>query len=183
MAWHWVDYAIILIVGLSVITGLIRGFVKELIALAVWFIAIWVGFKYSPVLGALLKPYIPDSTLRGVGSFVLLLFGVLLAGGLLSTALSFILNRSALRGTDRLLGMGFGFVRGTFIVALLIGVINLTSLSKDADFKQAKLYARFKPFSDWMFGFMPNIMDQVHALEQKDEPDKSQSKSDTADEL
>jgi len=179
MAWHWIDYAIILVVGLSVITGLMRGFVKELIALSVWILALWLGFKYSPDVSALLKPYIPDNTLRGALSFILLLLSILLAGGLISTALSFILNRSALKGTDRLLGMGFGFLRGTFIVALLIGVVNLTSLGRDADFQQSKLYARFKPLSTWMFGFMPNIIDQVHAYEQKGEPDEA----DTTDDL
>lgn len=173
MAWHWIDYAIILVVGLSVITGLVRGFVKELIALSVWIIALWIGFKYSSDVSALLKPYIPDNTLRGALSFIALLFGVLLAGGLLSTAFSFILNRSALKGTDRLLGMGFGFLRGTVIVALLIGVVNLTSLATNADVKDSVLYARVQPLSKWMFSFMPNIIDQVHAYEQKNESDEA----------
>lgn len=176
MAWHWVDYVILLVVGLSVITGLIRGFVKELIALGVWIAAIWIGFHYSPALGALLKPYIPDHTLRGLLSFIVLLLGVLLAGGLLSTALSFLLNRSALRGTDRLLGMGFGFLRGAFIVALLIGIMNLTSLVKSADVKESVLYARLKPLSTWMFGFMPKIIDQVQTLEKKGEKDEQSNK-------
>ena len=181
--WHWIDYAIIVVVGLSVITGLMRGFVKELIALGVWIAAIWIGFHYSPALSALLKPYIPDNTLRGVLSFVALLLGVLLAGGLLNMLLSLILNRSGLKGTDRLLGMGFGFVRGTFIVALLIGVINLTSLAQGTDFKHSKIYARFIPVSTWMFSFMPNIIDQVHVLENKDKPKDESEKTDTADGL
>jgi membrane protein required for colicin V production len=173
MAWHWVDYAIIVVVGLSVITGLMRGFVKEIIALGIWIIAIWIGFKYSPVLSASLKPYIPDNSLRGILSFVVLLLGVIIVGGLLNMLLSLILNRSGLKGTDRLLGMGFGFVRGTFIVALLIGVINLTSLAQNTDFKHSKIYARFIPVSTWMFSFMPNILEQVHDLENKD---KSENK-------
>ncbi|MDF1683193.1 MAG: CvpA family protein [Legionellaceae bacterium] len=178
MAWHWMDYAIIALVGLSVFTGLMRGFVKELIALGIWIIAIWLGFKYSPVLSAYLKPHIPDATLRGILSFVALLFGTLVIGGLLNMLLSLILNRSGLKGTDRLLGMGFGFVRGTFIVALLIGVMNLTSLANDKEFNHSKIYARFKPLSVWMFGFMPNIIDKVHALENKDKPEsKTENKS------
>lgn len=175
MAWHWVDYVIIVMVGLSVITGLMRGFVKEVIALGIWIIAIWIGFTYSPVLSASLKPYIPDNSLRGILSFVVLLLGVIVVGGLLNMLLSLILTRSGLKGTDRLLGMGFGFVRGTFIVALLIGVINLTSLAKDTDLKNSKIYARFIPVSTWIFSFMPNIVDQVHALENKNKP-KEESK-------
>lgn len=165
MTWHWIDYAIIALVGLSVFTGLMRGFVKELIALGIWIVGIYLGFTYSPALSVMLKPYIPDASLRTILSFVVLLIGTLVAGGILNMFLSMILNRSGLKGTDRLLGMGFGFARGTFIVALLIGVMSLTSIAQDVDFNHSKIYPRFKRLSTWMFSFMPNILEQVHALE------------------
>ncbi|NCT56600.1 MAG: CvpA family protein [Legionella sp.] len=178
MTLHWIDYAIIALIGLSVFTGLMRGFVKELIALGIWIVAIYLGFTYSPVLSVALKPYIPDASLRGILSFVAILLGTLICGGLLNMLLSMILNRSGLKGTDRLLGMGFGFARGTFIVALLLGVMNLTSLANTTDFNHSKIYPRFKPLSVWMFSFMPNILAQVHALERKDQADdKTHSKS------
>ena len=43
MQLQWVDLAIIAVIGLSVLTGLFRGFVKELVALCVWILAIWLG--------------------------------------------------------------------------------------------------------------------------------------------
>lgn len=169
-ALHWVDYGILLIIGLSVLTGLVRGFTRELIALSIWVLAIWVGFTYAPQVSPLLRSYLQDSTLRTVISFILLLLATLLVGGLVSTALSFILNRSPLKGTDRMLGMGFGLVRGVFIVALLVGMINLTSLAKDAEFRHSRLYARFKPLSEWMFSFMPEVIHQkMNELDKKEE--------------
>ena len=168
MTLHWVDYAILLVLALSVLTGLVRGFVRELIALCVWGTAIWAGYTYAPEVSPLLRSYLHDGTLRTAISFVLILLATLLVGGLVSTALSFILNRSPLKGTDRLLGMGFGFVRGVFIVALLMGVINLTSLAKDSEFKHSHLYARFKPISQWLFSFMPQVLHQVNDLQAKE---------------
>ncbi|MDF1646877.1 MAG: CvpA family protein [Legionellaceae bacterium] len=168
MALHWVDYAIILVLTLSILTGLIRGFVRELIALCVWVTAIWVGYTYAPEVSPWLRSYLHDGALRTTVSFILLLLATLLIGGLLSSALSFVLNRSPLKGTDRLLGMGFGLVRGTFIVALLIGVLNLTSLAKDTEFKNSHLYDRFKPISEWIFSFMPHVIHQVNGLQAKE---------------
>jgi membrane protein required for colicin V production len=168
MTLHWIDYAIILILTLSVLTGLIRGFVRELIALCVWVTAIWVGYTYAPKVSPLLISYSHDATLRIAVSFIGLLLATLLAGSLLSSILSFILNRSPLKGTDRLLGMGFGLVRGVFIIALLIGIINLTSLAKDTEFKDSHLYARFKPMSIWVFSLMPDALHQVRALKPKE---------------
>ena len=174
MVLHWVDYAILLVLALSVLTGLVRGFVRELIALCVWISAIWVGFTYAPVLSPWLRSYIQDSVLRTTVGFVLLLLATLLVGGLVSTALSFVLNRSPLKGTDRLLGMGFGLVRGVFIVALIIGVVNLTSLVKDSSVKQSELYSHFQPLSHWLFGFMPNVVHRVHGMHDKTEAIKQE---------
>jgi membrane protein required for colicin V production len=170
MTLQWVDYAIILILALSVLTGLVRGFVKELVALCVWVAAIWVGYKYSPEISPLLQSYFHDETLRVAASFIALLLATLLIGSLVSSALSFLLNHSPLKGSDRLLGMGFGLARGMFIVALLIGMVNLTSLAKDTEFKHSVLYARFKPLSTWLFSFMPDGIHQIKALKKSDNP-------------
>ncbi|MCH9689831.1 MAG: CvpA family protein [Gammaproteobacteria bacterium] len=187
MTLHWIDYVIILILTLSVLTGLIRGFVRELIALCVWVTAIWVGYTYAPKVSPLLISYSHDPTPRIAISFIGLLLATLLAGSLLSGILSFILNRSPLKGTDRLLGMGFGLVRGVFIIALLIGIINLTSLAKDTEFKDSHLYARFKPMSIWIFNLMPNALHQVRVLPlpktapEATEPNKQEHSTSTND--
>ncbi len=181
MTLHWVDYAIILVLSLSVLTGLVRGFVRELIALCVWVTAIWVGYTYAPEVSPLLRSYLHDGALRTTVSFILILLATLLVGGLTSTALSFVLNRSPLKGTDRLLGMGFGFVRGVFIVALLIGIVNLTSLAKDSEFKHSRLYARFKPISEWLFSFMPQVLQQVNHLQTKEKSPPETTEPDNQD--
>ncbi len=173
MAFHWVDYVILLVLALSVLTGLVRGFIRETIALCVWISAIWVGFTYASELSPWLRTYIQDNVLRTTVGFILLLLATLLVGGLVSTALSFVFNRSPLRGTDRLLGMGFGFVRGVFIIALLIGVVNLTSFGKDASVKHSKMYAHFGPLSQWLFSFMPDVVHRVHGMHDKHESDTS----------
>ncbi len=163
--WYWVDLAIVAIIGLSVFTGLVRGFVKELISLAVWILAFWVAYNYSQSLEPFLQKYIQDLTARKVTAFILLLIGTLVAGGLVNAILSFILKRSGLSGTDRILGMGFGFVRGIFIVALIMVVIKMTSLPYEEYSKQSKLYARFDPLEDWLSASMPEFIEKVKTFE------------------
>jgi membrane protein required for colicin V production len=152
---HWIDYAILSVIALSVLTGLMRGFVRELIALCVWVAAIWVGYAYAPEVKPWLASYFHDDALQTAASFVLLLLVTLFVGSLVSSALSFMVNHSPLKGTDRLLGMGFGFARGIFIVALILGVVNLTSLAKKTEFTHSELYPHFKPLSEWIFSFLP----------------------------
>lgn len=175
--WHWVDLSILAIIGLSVLTGLVRGFVKELIALCVWVLAIWLAYSYSPVLDPWIQKYIEDKTARTVAEFVIVLVASLLAGGLFNAILSTIMKRSGLSGTDRILGMAFGFVRGVFIVGLILTVIKMTSLPHDEYSKDSVLYARFDPLVDWLDSKMPNIIKQAKTM------DKNQTFADFSTDL
>ena len=161
MEMHWVDYIIVVIIGLSIITGLFRGFVKELIALIVWALAIWLAYTYSDILNQYLVPYINDYRLRATISFILILIATLVAGALVNSILSFILKRSGLSGTDRLLGMGFGFIRGVFIVSLIMLMVRMADLPYHQYSSQSKLYAQFQPLVNWMYQQVPSLVGRV----------------------
>ncbi|TAL61871.1 MAG: CvpA family protein [Legionella sp.] len=165
MQLQWVDLGIITIIGLSVLTGLFRGFVKELVALCVWILAIWLGYHYSQSLDPWLQSYIQEKSARTAVAFVIILFATLLAGGVINAMLSFILKRAGLSGTDRTLGMGFGFVRGVFIVALLMVAVKMTSLPYEKYSQSSQLYARFDPLVAWLYGQMPEFVKQVKAVD------------------
>lgn len=163
--WHWIDYVIVGLISLSVITGLFRGFVKELVALSIWVIAIWLALHCSQTVSTWLESYIADKTIRIVAAFIAILVVTVILGGLLNTLLSFILQRSGLSGTDRILGMGFGLVRGVFIVTLLMLVLKMTSLPYQDYQRQSVLYAQFNPLVDWLYGFTPDFIKQMKLLE------------------
>lgn len=168
MMFHTIDYIILGVIGLSVLTGLFRGFVKELIALCVWILAIWLGFKYSHALGPWLKPYIDDDAVRTAVGFIAILLSTLLVGAIINALLSFVLHRSGLSGTDRVLGMVFGLVRGVFIVALVMVVLNMTSLGKKEDFThKSVLYAEFDPLVNWLSSFTPEFLQHAKVFDKE----------------
>ncbi|WP_419418637.1 CvpA family protein [Legionella sp. D16C41] len=164
MQWNWVDLAIIGIIALSILTGLFRGFVKELIALCVWAIALWVAFHYSHDLDPLIQKYIQDKTARSIITFVLLVIATIIIGAIVNTLLGFLLKRSGLSGTDRLLGMVFGFVRGVFIVALIMVMVKMTSYPYQQYSTQSQLYARFDPVVNWLSSLMPDLINKVKSI-------------------
>lgn len=165
MQLQWVDIGIITIVGLSVLTGLFRGFVKELVALCVWVLAIWLGFNYSQSLDPWLQNYIQEQSARTAVAFIIILFGTLFVGGVINAVLSFILKRAGLSGTDRTLGMGFGFLRGVFIVALIMVAVKMTSLPYQEYSKESKLYAQFDPVVLLLYSHLPEFIKQVKAVD------------------
>ncbi|KTD34160.1 colicin V [Legionella moravica] len=166
MQLQWVDIAIISVISLSVLTGLFRGFVKELVALCVWVLAIWLGINYSQRLDPWLQSYIQEQSARTAIAFIIIMFGTLFVGGVINAILSFILKRAGLSGTDRTLGMGFGFVRGVFIVALLMVAVKMTSLPYQQYSNDSKLYARFDPVVSLLYAHFPEFIKQVKAVDQ-----------------
>lgn len=164
---HWLDYAILGIIVLSVLTGGIRGFFKELISLSIWIIAGWLSFLYAKPVAIWLAPHIQDASIRIASSYVIIVVSTLIAGGLCSSLISFIMHRTGLSGTDRLLGFGFGFVRGIFIVALFMVVMRITGMP-EADYKQNSVfYKHFEPIVNWMYHYVPDMIKHVDYFEQK----------------
>ena len=169
-AWYWVDGVIIGILALSVVTGLVRGFVKELVAMCIWVMAIWFAYHYYRVVAVWLTPYIHDNTAQSVAGFVLIMLGTVIVGSLVNALLSFILHSTGLTGTDRLLGMGFGLVRGVFIVALLILSVRMTSLIPAGEYtRQSYLYAKFDPIVNWLYGLTPDLIKQMRVIDNNEE--------------
>ena len=169
MQLQWVDIAIISVIGLSVLTGLFRGFVKELVALFIWILAIWMGYHYAEHFDVLLQPYVQEKSVRTGIAFIGLLFATLLVGGVINTILSFILKRAGLSGTDRTLGMGFGFLRGIFIVALIMVAVKMTSVPSHEYIQKSMLYAQFDPLVSWLSQRMPDLIKQVKTADNNKE--------------
>ena len=119
------DIAVLLIVGLGAITGFVRGFVQEVLALAAWIFALFaIRFLHTP-LTTYFEPEVGSSSGAAVLAFALLLLVpyafVKLVAGRLGTAS----RNSVLGPIDRVLGFGFGAVKGMIIVTLAFSILVL----------------------------------------------------------
>ncbi|MDT4329419.1 CvpA family protein [Methylomonas sp. MED-D] len=159
----WVDYLIIVIVGGSALMGLFRGFVKEAFALTIWSVAVWVGVHYSRDVAVLLQSTISYPSARAAAAFALLFFATLILGSLISFLLSQLIESTGLTGSDRLLGMLFGIVRGSVLVALLVMMAGVTPLPEDPWWKQSVLIPPFQALALWLKNHMPaGLADYIH---------------------
>lgn len=115
----WIDYALLALLAGSAVLGFLRGFVRELLALVVWVAACgFAGYGYATVAPYL--SFVPQPVIRQGVARVVLLVGTLALGGIVTALLSRVLASLGLSATDRLLGFGFGVLRGMLIVCALL---------------------------------------------------------------
>jgi membrane protein required for colicin V production len=125
------DYAVLLIIGISIVVSMMRGAVREVLAIAGWIVAIYVAKTYASELVPLLPADIPTEALKMLAAHVIVFFGVLVVVSLLTIALSSLIKKIGLNWFNRFLGGFFGFARGMLIVCVLVFLAGLTSLPKD----------------------------------------------------
>ena len=146
---NWIDYTILGVLGLSVLVGLWRGIVSEVLALVIWIAAFWVAWLLGPTLSARLT-VITLPALRVAAGYALCFVLVLVLGAILRYIVHRLLVSTGLSGTDRLLGMVFGFARGALLVCLLVFLCQFTSFTRDPLWRQSVLLPPFQRATIWL---------------------------------
>ncbi|MBX9811216.1 MAG: CvpA family protein [Burkholderiales bacterium] len=131
------DYAVLFIVGLSILLSVIRGLVREILALLAWVVAFVAANLFGGKLAALLPVEIPSEELRLLAGFVGIFFVVLLLMSLMAMAVSSLVKNAGLGFEDRMLGGLFGLARGALIVLVLVLLAGLTALPKEPVWRNA----------------------------------------------
>ncbi len=152
---NWADYVVLAIVGFSAVVSVLRGFVREALALAGWVAALWVAIAFMDPLSARLADQISVPSLRAGVAFFVLFAGTLMANGLLVSLVGLVVERSGLSGTDRSLGVLFGIARGVVIVGLLVLAAGLTRLPGDSWWSASLFVPHFERMAREMRAMLP----------------------------
>ncbi|TLY51317.1 MAG: CvpA family protein [Gammaproteobacteria bacterium] len=151
---NWADYCILAMLALSVLMGLWRGLIGEVLALACWIVAVWVAWLFGPQVAAqFTRVDVPSARLL-IG-YALCFIAVLIAGAIVSFLMRKLIRGSGLSGTDRLLGMVFGLARGVALVILVVLLLGFTPFPRDPWWHQSQLLPSFQQGAQWAAAHMP----------------------------
>lgn len=136
----WVDWTLLAMLGLSIVVGLWRGLVYEVMAIVGWLVAYLGASPLAPFIAPWLPASRLDPALLHGLSLVLAFLLILLLWGLAAKLLRSLIHATPLSIVDRLLGAGFGALRG-LLVALLVAVAVSVTPAVRSDAWQASLLA------------------------------------------
>ena len=143
----WIDGAALIIILLSAIFSMVRGFVREILALVAWFGAGLAAIKFYPVVMPEILSILPKDLKHFAiyGAMAAVFIIVLIVLSLLSTLISGLVRNSALSGVDRSLGFVFGAVRGAVLICL--AYVALSIGVAQAQWPAPVVNARFLPLA------------------------------------
>jgi membrane protein required for colicin V production len=113
------DIAIILIVVVSALVGLVRGFLREAVAILAWIIAVLVAWHAGPSLEPHLGGLLAGPEVRPWAARAILMILVLVIGAGIGAVLGEFVRLSIFGAIDRFFGLVFGVLRGLVILGVL----------------------------------------------------------------
>jgi len=149
------DYAVIFIIGLSVVLSVVRGAVREVLALTAWVLAFLAAQYYTVEIAAQLPDTLSNPSLRLMVGFAVIFLTVLVIMSLIAILCSKLVKASVLSVSDRCLGAVFGLARGYLMVLILVLLGGLTLLPKQPMWKDALFSSQLERVATYVKTWLP----------------------------
>ncbi|MDA7995137.1 MAG: CvpA family protein [Gammaproteobacteria bacterium] len=150
-----IDFIVIAVLLVSLLIGLFRGFVSEVLSLASWTVSLWAAYAHARGGADYFAPYIAQSSLRLVAAFIAIFLLTLIVVSFIGHVIRRFVLFGGVGGIDRTLGMLFGLTRGVVIVGLFVLVSSLMGLNAEVWWQQSHLLGYFEPAARGLVALLP----------------------------
>jgi len=124
---NWLDIVIVLLVLISLLSALKKGFSREVVGLIAAIVGLLSGLWFYGSVGGFLRPFVSSPAIANFCGFFLVFCGVLILGAIVGTLLTRLVKAAGLSWFDRFLGASFGLVRGLLLaIALVLAIVAFT---------------------------------------------------------
>jgi len=134
-ALGWVDWAMLAVLALSVLVGLFRGLVFELMSLAGWIVAYFAAVWFAPDVARFLPVGTPGSALNQSAALLLCFVVALVVWAILARLVRMVVAATPLTVPDRVFGAAFGLLRGGVLLIAVVTIVSLTPGAQSAAWK------------------------------------------------
>lgn len=154
----WLDIAIFTLIAISFALGLYRGFVKEVLSLTSWILAVWVAVLYYDNLAPRIAVHLESSELATVVAFLGLFFGTLIVCALIGYVVVKAFKLSGLTATDRFLGSLFGLIRAVAIALVVFYVAQFTPAVEQEWYQESLVVPYLEPLIEVVSLLLPTSL-------------------------
>src|ERR1700733_8796052 len=117
---NWLDFALVLMIVVSIFSGWFAGFARTGVSFLASILGLVFGLQYYRVVGFALRSHIHQSSVANITGFLIVYFGIVLLGAVVSRLLAGFVRATDLYWLDSLLGGALGVVRGGLLAVVTI---------------------------------------------------------------
>ncbi|HEY3808344.1 MAG TPA: CvpA family protein [Steroidobacteraceae bacterium] len=129
---NWLDYLLLALLVFSTVAGLMRGLLREVIALVTWVTAVWLAWTCSDWIAPHLGGLLAYEGVRTWAARAIVFIIVLLVGSAIALIVSRLVRLSLFSGTDRAFGALFGLLRGLIMLGLFVILCHAVRLEDES---------------------------------------------------
>ncbi|HEY4773005.1 MAG TPA: CvpA family protein [Steroidobacteraceae bacterium] len=122
------DYWVVAIILVIAIIGLMRGFLREVVAVVSWLLALFIAWHFAAALAPHLGGVLTDEPVRSWAARAILLILVLFVGSVAGIFIGHFVRVAIFSVTDGFLGFALGLVRGAIVLGVLVIICQLLHL-------------------------------------------------------
>lgn len=156
---NWVDVAVLAVLAVSALLAFARGLVREVLGVGAWLGAALVASPYGvfPLVQPWMRGQFADPATADIVAFGGVFLVALIVLWMVAGALGSFVQRSALGGLDRTLGLVFGLARGVVILGAvyILAGIALPPEQWPAPVVQARSMPLLSQTAMWVAGYIP----------------------------
>ncbi|MBM5812008.1 MAG: CvpA family protein [Gammaproteobacteria bacterium] len=145
------DYLFLIILLVSLVLGVLRGFIREAVSVLSWLGGLWLAWRFGYLVypwlgGALAEPGVREWAGRGAVFIAVLLVGTA-AGAIIS---HYARRATGLSAVDRLLGGVFGLLRAVVLIGLLVIAARAVGLDGEAWWSRTRSMPLAETTANWL---------------------------------
>lgn len=155
------DWIVIALLALSILVGLLRGFIREVVSVVGWVVGAYLAVQFAVSLGARIPLEVEwplaKTLLAGALIVVVCVFAAALIGWLLQRVLAAV----KLSAADRILGGIFGLARGLLILGLLVFFAHDTAVAQQQFWRDSIVLPQAEAAVRFALKHLPRVVEPL----------------------
>ncbi len=130
MMYYWLDIFFIIIILITIIMGLVKGFMRQIIGILAVIAGLYLAVEYYHYVADVIFQIIPHQIASNFLGFLLIFVLVLTLGWLIGLSVSKVI-KGAIKLFDRVLGGGLGLLKGILICVVVVLALLIFPINKN----------------------------------------------------
>lgn len=151
---NWPDTIIAIVIILSFLIGLFRGLIKESLSLVTWVLAVVFAVMFSESFSSVFtftkEPFIKMAT-----AFFIIFLSTVIVGAFINYFIGVFVRKTPFSTPDRILGGGFGLLRGVVIMTVVVLLAGLTPATEKDWWQASYSVEKFETLAVWVKERLP----------------------------